>query len=500
MATRTSPPLESPTETMRLLVVSREMTGLRPLWSIVESNAWELETAASPWEALERIQSGVAPHLLILDLPRGDGDGMHILRWLRRLRPDLPTVLLCHTADAEKKPDAMRMGANEVLVRPFRDEHLEATIYKYLAHEQESQPSQIQDANIDVLDDGKVFLSGSPITQKLRVQAELLAQTDVPVLIVGEKGSGKKTLARLIHQLSVRSGFHFIKVNCGDRPGDLLDRELFGAEPPHTNGSAGANSAKAPAPGRGTILLDEIIEMPQPLQERLVRTLQERQYVPSGRAGVPASDVRVLASTSANVERVVAEKRLREDLYYKLSAFTMHVPPLRQRKQEIALLLRHFMHTFAKHYGLPAREFSRPVIESCEKYWWPGNVAELETFVKRYLVAGDSEMVLNNLEGRETASGPPSSGPSGPNGHSGNGNGYPTSLKSLIQDIKSETERNAIGLALEKTGWNRKAAARLLKVSYRTLLYKIEQYHMKANESFVSALPQVSAGSKGKAS
>lgn len=497
MVNRNLLPLEHATETMRLLVVSREMAGLRPVWSLVESNGWELETASSPWEALERVQSGLAPHLLILDLPRGDGDSLHILRWLRRLRPELPTLLLCHTVDAEKKEDAIRLGANEVLVRPFRDDRLEAAISRYLSRRDKLEHSELTRGIIDPLDDGRFFVSGSHIMEKLRLQAEMLAQTDAPVLIVGEQGSGKEILARLIHQLSVRSGFKFLKVSCANQPVALLEKELFGTDNRDTG-----DVDKLAIAEKGTLFLEEITEMPQHLQARLLNALQAGRRQPSGHDKLNACDVRVLASTSANVERSIAEKRLREDLYYKLSAFTVHVPPLRQRKQEISLLLTHFMHTLARHYGLPAREFSHDVREWCEQYWWPGNVAELETFVKRYLVAGDSDLVLNKLDPAcysRAESGNGSARESGNHQGATNGEEHGKSLRSLIQDIKYETERNAIGLALEKTGWNRKAAARLLKVSYRTLLYKIDQYHMKSGESFASP-PLLGVSNKGRAS
>lgn len=495
MVNRHSLPSAPVVETMRLLVVSREKAGLRPLWSIVETNAWELETASSPWEALERVQSGLTPHLLILDLPRGDADSLHILRWLRRLRPELPTLLLCHPTDADMKKDAIRLGANEVLVRPFRDEHLEGAIYRYLSRGEGMAEAELASGNVDSLDDGRFFVTGSPVMQKLRLQAELLAQTGVPVLIVGEKGSGKETLGRLIHHLSVRSGFKFLKVSCAEKPAALLERELFGASAHDTD------SVKFVAE-KGTLFVDEITEMPQYLQERLLGCLQDRQPT-TGLEKIFASDVRVVAGTSANVERAIAEKRLREDLYYKLSAFTVHVPPLRQRKEEIGLLLRHFMHTLSRHYGLPPRDFSSEVMDSCEKYWWPGNLAELEIFVKRYLVAGDSDLVLNNLDPKvhsSHSSGNGSSHLTTSRSVSDSGDTSTKSLKSLIQNIKCETERNAIGLALEKTGWNRKAAARLLKVSYRTLLYKIDQYQMKSSDTFLTPISINGAGTKGKVS
>jgi DNA-binding NtrC family response regulator len=202
-------------------------------------------------------------------------------------------------------------------------------------------------------------------------------------------------------------------------------------------------------------------------------------------------DVRILASTDVNIEQAIADRKLREDLYYRLSAFTVHVPALRQRRDEIPLLLGHFMNQLARRYGLPPRSFSPAVLEACQWHNWPGNLREVEQFVKRYLVAGDEgstsgalgrnadslplmhshedgeEPVVENIEVEQGASG----------------------LKLLVQNVKGETERNAISTALEQTRWNRKAAARLLKVSYRTLLYKIQQYHMSPPEYLAASLP-----------
>lgn len=492
---------------MRLLVVSREMAALRPLWSMVESNAWHVEMAASAWEAMERVQSGVAPHILILDLPRGDSDSLHILRWLRRLRPELPIILLCHAADAAHRKDAIRLGADDVLVRPFQDEQLELTIHR-LARFKDAQSAEVASENIEPLGDDIFFVSASPLMQKLRTQAELLAEADIPALILGEKGSGKETAARLIHHLSVRSGFRFLKVNCAALPGDLLEKELFGV------GSAASGSTH-PTPGKfeiadkGTILIDGLTEMPNDLQARLLDVLQNRCYARVGSDTMLRTDVRILASTSANIEHALAEKKLREDLYYRLSDVTVHVPPLRRRKEEVRVLLRHFMHFQAKHYGLPSREFSPKVIDACQSYSWPGNLAELKTFVKRYLVAGESDAVLDELDPRHHGGADSEQGAHHLPGVNGNGiepaEANPKSLKSLIQDIKSETEKGVIGVALEKTGWNRKAAARLLRVSYRSLLYKIEQYHLKSPETFLSPLQGGTTslsgtGTKGKVS
>ena len=349
--------------------------------------------------------------------------------------------------------------------------------------------------HIEQLGPDSFFVSASPIAQKLRAQAELLAEADVPVLIFGESGSGKDTVARLIHKLSVRSGFQFLKVNCADMPADLLENELFGNERSVVNGGR-TGLGKIERAEKGTIFLDEITEMPIALQARVMQVLHDKVLLRPSSDKAASLNVRVLAATSANIDKALAERKLREDLYYRLSAFTVQVPPLRQRRTEIPILLQHSMHQMARHYGLPPREFSSNVMTACQNYSWPGNLRELESFVKRYLVAGDAELTSNEVRSSFANSVGAGLGTvsnqgtfSLPATNAEPQQAVPRSLKSLIQNIKSEAERNAIGTALQKTGWNRKAAARLLQVSYRTLLYKIDQYHMSSSEPFLSPLP-----------
>jgi transcriptional regulator with PAS, ATPase and Fis domain len=309
-----------------------------------------------------------------------------------------------------------------------------------------------------------------------------LADADSPVLIVGELGSGRETIARLIHQLSVRSGFEFAKVNCAALPSDLLEAELFGY---HRNGTGPSCviPGKLELCEKGTILLGEIAEMPMSLQAKLLRVVQSRSFTRPGSEAVVPVDVRILISSTNNLEPAVSDNKLRKDLFYRLSTYTVRVPPVRERQQEVPNLLRYFMRHLSRQYALSPRVFSPSLLEACQNHDWPGNLREMEDFVKRFLLAGGRALTLRNEPPRQPAdeelepteqNGLPPLTPQSHTEMSG-----ANSLKSLVQMVKLEAERNAIAAALERTGWNRKAAARLLKVSYRTLLYKIEHYQMK---------------------
>lgn len=486
---------------IRLLVVSREPAALGALWALGEANGWEIELTNSGCEALERVQPGNGPDLVVLDLARGDADGLYTLRWLRRVRPDVRVLLLAYPEDAPQKLEAMRLGACDYLVRPIDDRALANAIRNQLKPVADALQLEIASEKVVQVSDGIFFVASSPVMRKLRAQAELLAQVDVPVLIVGESGSGKEATARLIHKLSVRSGFRFRRVDCAALPGDLLEHELFGDDSgplPATNGGEG----KFELSEKGTLLLDDIAEAPSQLQGKLLQVLQEKQFVRLGGQTRVEVDVRIMATADGNLEQALREKKLREDLYYRLSAFTVQVPPLRQRREELPLLLGYCMNQMARRYGLPTRTFSPAVLEACQVHSWPGNLRELETFVKSYLVmGGDEDLALSELgqswEGRERA--PLALDVDGVNHRGTDGAEADSGLRSLVQSVKGETERGAIAAALEQTHWNRKAAARLLKVSYRTLLYKIQQYQMSPPANYLpSAL--MGQGAKGNGS
>jgi two-component system, NtrC family, response regulator AtoC len=476
-----------------LLLISKEPSELTCLWTLTQTNAWKLDTADSGLHAVELVRSGARPNLVLLDLVPGDADGLHTLRWLHRVRPELPVVLLCPRNSNAQMLEAVRLGAHDYVVKPCQIHQLEKVLKRYLKPKTQSEELPTSE-EIEPIGDEMFFVAGTGVMRKLRARAELLAQVDAPVLILGESGSGKEIVARLIHKLSVRSGFKFIKVNCAALPGELLESELFGCERGALTGAMRAKQGKFELCNGGTILLNEIAEMPSGLQAKLLHILQDRQFFRVGGQATMELDIRILAATNMDLERALFEKKLREDLYYRLSAFTVYVPPLRQRKEEIPLLLGHFMNRMSKQYGLPPRILSASVLEACQHYSWPGNLRELENFVKRYLVMGDESLVLSeqkpgpNLLGEVAA----------PESDSRRDIVEPAnSLKSLVRNAKGETERNAISGALEETHWNRKAAARLLRISYRSLLYKIQQYQMRPPEAYLSRFA-AGHGVKGK--
>jgi len=481
-------------DTARILLVSRESSLSRSLQALVAGQSWHIDQASSGLEALERVQAKDAADVVLLDLQPGDSDALHTMRWMRRVSPDIPVVLVSPQRNTKEVLDAMQLGACGCLIKPVAPREFEAVIMQHLEKSSDDASLRVAEEHIDFIADDCAFIWASPVMHKLRTQAEMLAKLDVPVLIRGESGSGKEVVARLIHKLSGRAESKFIEINCAAFPADTLESELFGYDR-GVNGAARSKHGKLELCDEGTIFLDEIEQLPASAQAKLLQVLQQKQFYRVGGKTPIKTNVRVLAASNGGFDRALAEKRLREDLYYCLSAFTLHIPSLRQRTDEIPVLLDHFVHRMAKQYDMAPRTFSPELLENCQQYPWPGNLRELENFVKRYLVMGDASLTQEE---------PPPNTDSSSHAlaalPSGNEREKVTpidsgSLKSLMRNIKGEAEKNAIAGALEKTNWNRRAAARHLSISYRGLLYKIQQYQLIPPETHPSAFPN-SIGSK----
>src|SRR5213082_1895911 len=457
----------------KILLVDDEPGMLRYIRTLLEVDDYKVATASTGEEALDRVQKGLHPDLVLLDLLMPGIDGLETLEQLRQLRPGVKVVMLSCVSDTRKVVQAIRLGAHDYLTKPFKKAELDAVIDQCLGTNQQNYPGEVEELCDDVY-----FVAASPCMRKLRSQAALVANVDIPVLMLGESGTGKEVMAKLIHKLSPRAHRTFLKVNCAAVPADLLESELFGYEAGAFTGATHAKPGKFEICNKGTILLDEIGEMPPSLQAKLLHVLQDQQFSRLGSRSVIKVDVRILAATNINIPEALAAKRLREDLYYRLNAFTLQIPPLRERKEEIPILLKHFMTQLSEQYARPPLPFSVEMLRACATYNWPGNLRELGNFVKRYLVLGDEKLAINELQPRTDGSGAQFDPAPSRNGSEPSGG-----LKSLARTAKDEAEAEAIAKALEETNWNRKQAAAILKISYKALLYKIRQYGIAQQKS-----------------
>jgi len=459
-------------EPAKILLVDDEPGMLRYIRTLLEVDDYKVETASTGEEALARVEKGMVPDLVLLDVLMPGIDGLETLEQLRRMKPGLKVVMLSCVNDARKVVQAMRLGAHDYLTKPFQQAELDAVIDQCLGQGKQTFTGEVEEVGEDVF-----FIAASPAMRKIRSQAALVANVDIPVLLLGESGTGKEVLARLVHKLSPRAHRTFLKVNCAAVPADLLESELFGYEQGAFTGATHAKPGKFEICNKGTILLDEIGEMPPQLQAKLLHVLQDGQFSRLGSRSVVKADVRILAATNIDIPEALATKRLREDLYYRLNAFTLHLPPLRERKEEIPILLKQFMSRMAERYARPPLPLSPSLLQACQDHPWPGNLRELNNFLKRYLILGDENLAVSELQPRNDGTG----GASG-DGSSKTANGA-GGLKSLARNAKDGAEAEAITRALEQTNWNRKQAAAILQISYKALLYKIRQYGIAETKS-----------------
>jgi len=446
-----------------ILVVDDEPSMRKYLQTTLELDSYEVSTAASGEEALEKVQQK-APDVVLLDLVLPGWDGLETLRRLRQDSPLSKVVMISCVRDTRKVAQAMRLGAQDYLSKPIQKEEMDEVLRFCLQYSAASTPESGKAIDVG---GGVMFFSATPQMQSLRGQAMQVARFDFPVLLLGESGTGKEVLAHLLHKSSARANRVFLKVNCAAVPNELLESELFGYEPGAFTGANKSKPGKFELCNKGTLLLDEIGEMSPALQAKLLQVLQDGQFCRLGARSSVQVDVRVLAATNINMAEAIAQRTFREDLYYRLSSFVLRMPSLRERKEEIPMMLRHFMLRVAERYACPILPLSPRLLAACEKYSWPGNIRQLENFVKRHLVLGDEETAIRDLQDQadnpdslQSAAAPPAA----------------PDFKELVRTAKTVAEVEAISDALEKTMWNRKRAAMLLNISYKSLLYKIRQY------------------------
>ena len=452
-----------------ILVVDDEPSMRRYLQTVLQLDSYLVTTAANGDEALEKVQR-LEPDVVLLDVVMPGQDGLQTLKRIRESRPATKVVMLSCVRDTRKVAQAMRLGAQDYLSKPVQKEEMDEVLRFCIEN---SAPAVAGSAEAIDVGGGVFFFSATPQMRDLRAKAIQVARYDFPVLLLGESGTGKEVLAQLIHKYSDRAHRTFLKVNCAAVPSELLESELFGYEPGAFTGATRSKPGKFELCNKGTILLDEIGEMSSALQAKLLQVLQDGQFSRLGGRHTVKVDVRVLAATNIHIEEAIANKTFRDDLYYRLNSFTLRMPSLRERREEIPMMLRHFMMRLADRYACPMLSITPRLVAACENYSWPGNIRELENFVKRYLVLGDESAAVAELANGAARSESATVVRMEP---------HQPGLKQMVRTLKNGAEMEAIALALEETAWNRKRAAMKLNISYKALLYKIRQYDIRPRQ------------------
>jgi two-component system response regulator FlrC len=384
--------------------------------------------------------------LVVSDVMMRPMDGHALLKAIKARWPEVPVLLMTAYGMIEKAVEAMRDGAANYLTKPFEADRLLAEVARYLL----TAP-----ADADVV-------AEDAMSRELLALARRVAASNATVLITGESGTGKEVMARYLHRHSPRAGKPFVAINCAAIPDNLLESTLFGYEKGAFTGATSSQPGKFEQADGGTLLLDEISEMPLALQAKLLRVLQEREVERvGGRAPIPV-DVRIIATSNRDMEAEVAAGRFRGDLYYRLNVFPLHLPPLRSRREDIVPLARHILARLAAQAGRPGLAFSAQAERELTLYPWPGNIRELENVIQRALILAPGGLIeaahLHLPAAKIAAPATPAPTPEAP----------PTDIKSL--------ERRHIMEALAAEGGSRKRAAARLGMSERTLRYKLARY------------------------
>jgi DNA-binding NtrC family response regulator len=453
----------------------------------------ETTTASTADEALRSLRL-FSPKLIIVDSDMLDGKGGRLAS-LDPLRP-IGAEACIIVISGDTRPDQVfrlsKMGADDFLAKPFDLNELEARVGT-LVRESRIAPAK------EPRPDFSMLFGASPKMEDVKLTIEKVADTNATVLIRGESGTGKEMAARMIYGQSGRHERAFVKVNCAAIPYELLESELFGYEQGAFTGANKQKLGKFDQANNGTIFLDEISEMHPSLQAKLLHVLQDGEFARLGGKRDIAVDVRVLAATNKPLERAVSQGSFREDLFYRLNVVSIHIPPLRERREEIPVFLDFFLTKYRYEYNKHPEQFSELAIQRLMEYDWPGNIRELENLVKRYTIVGNEAQIM-----RELATHKPIVTSSAPLDEEGSRRLDPRpsyqersparsvdpedspSLLDIGRRAAQAAEREAIQRVLLQTKWNRRQAAKILKISYKALLNKLklmeEEQEQKQNE------------------
>jgi DNA-binding NtrC family response regulator len=449
----------------KILIVDDDPNQSGVLRDILTFEGFNVHAANTADQALAAVRKD-PPQVVLSDLRMPDLDGLELFRRVREIQPDAMFLIMTAHATVDSALQAMKEGIHDYILKPINSHELierleKALEVQSLRRENKALKEKIEEAKIE---DRIIF--GSKKMEEVLDLVKTVAKSEATVLIRGESGTGKELIANAVHSYSNRRAGPFIKVNCAAIPENLLEDELFGHEKGAFTDAQRQRKGKFEMANGGTIFLDEIGDMPPSLQVKILRVLQERQFERVGGSETVRVDVRLIAATNRDLEEAIREGEFREDLYYRLNVIPVLLPPLRERREDVVKLASHFLQKFNKKNEKHFTGISQAAHALLVGYPWPGNVRELENALERAVVLGNGTEIQ------------PEHLPAGLKGAAPSGEDL---IERLFETDLSldDLERELIQKALERASWNQSKAAKLLKLTRRTLQYRMEKYNIR---------------------
>ncbi len=454
------------TQRLRILLVDDEINMLESLGDVLRAERYQVATANSGAEAVERLEKEPDFDLMITDLKMPRMGGMELLQKVSERWPSLHTMVLTGHGSIESAVQAMRMGAYDFILKPFKPDEALRIIGRLdeklngLVQENTLMSDLSQRYGFDSI------IGNSPAIMDLFKKVATAAKSNASILVTGESGTGKELVAHVVHYFSHRANKPFIKTSCAAFGEGVLESELFGHERGAFTHAVEQRKGRFELADKGTLFLDEVGDIPLHTQTKLVRVLQTKEFERVGGTDTLKVDVRIIAATHRNVREMISQSRFREDLYYRLNVIPIHVPPLRERREDIPLLVNHFVKLFAREMGKKVEGVSKSMMNELQNYEWPGNIRELRNVVERAVVFCEGRQ-LTMADLTHDAIGEAKQ------------DGYQLKLKSLSLQ---ETEAALITHCLNLTKWNLSQTAKLLEISRGTLYSKMVKLGLRDNE------------------
>lgn len=449
------------TKPQPILLVEDDQAQNTLISAMLSAANYQVYSAFSVEDAIVTLKNHTGIELIFTDWKLGNLSGMDLIKYVRAQQKHIGIVVATAYGSIEHAVEAIELGADDYLSKPFQRQELLLALAKAnkanqlrLANQQLSSQISEQNQLVDII-------GHAPCMQKVFQRIERVSATSATVLISGESGTGKELAARALHQLSNRSKQPFIAINCGAIPENLAESELFGALKGAYTGATQDKLGKFAAANKGTIFLDEVAELSLNVQTKLLRLLQEGVVTPVGDTKEHSIDVRVLAASHKNLQQMVQDGLFREDLYYRLNVVPLHMPPLRERQEDIPRLIEHFLKRFSQQYGIQAPKLSSTLLKHLLNFNWPGNVRQLSNTLEQFVLLQDENELKENLS--NTANG------------AQNNALFTLPSEGLNWD---EFEKDCLQQALNREGGNKTQAAKLLGISYKQFLYRLEKHNL----------------------